>query len=219
MTASSSRRRQRHAGELVALALSAALACASQQSTSVEPVGPMAAESSPDSSATPARATERGEPDATASSVVTLIAKPGLWPLDVESARRVLTALGPVKREQPRPEALSLVGGPFGALERFDVDYSLEENKYWVFASAWFFLGGRDLDRLYRTIEARLIQLLGKPASTDRDAGAVLPTVTWDLGEAILSLAPSKDRGERQLMIAIHESDDERLGRLSGPAD
>src|SRR5262245_37670818 len=57
--------------------------------------------------------------DASADSVVTLIAKPGLWPLDVESARRVLQALGPVSREQPTENELALVGGPHGALGRF----------------------------------------------------------------------------------------------------
>jgi hypothetical protein len=145
---------------------------------------------------------------ASADRIVTLIAKPGLWPLDVESARRVLQALGPVTREQASPNELSLIGGPFGALERFDVDYSLDDDRYWVFGSAGFFLGDRDLTRLYRAVQARLTQLLGKPASTEDDEDEPLPTVTWDLGEALLSLAPSREGGEPRVMIAIHENPD-----------
>jgi hypothetical protein len=183
------------------------LACAAPPTTrvvaSVAP--PVAAPSGAEPESSPAPI-DSSTSDTTADSVVTLIAKPGLWPLDVESARRVLSALGPVKREQPTPNDLSLVGGPYGTLDRFDVDYSLDEGRYWVFDSAGFLLGGRDVARLYHAMEARLTQLLGKPASSDGDDGAPLPTVTWDLGEAVLSLAPSTDAGERRVMIAIHES-------------
>jgi hypothetical protein len=193
-------------------ALSTALACAAQPPTHT--VEPTAARMTARESSEPAASAEPKQPsrsDASADRVVTLIAKPGLWPLDVESARRVLQALGPVTREQPTPNDLSLVGGPFGALDRFDVDYSLDDGRYWVFGSAGFLLGDRDPVRLYRAVETRLTQLLGKPASTDGESGdegaaAELPTVTWDLGEAVLSLAPSSDGGEPRVMIAIHES-------------
>jgi hypothetical protein len=195
-----------------ALSLLVALGCGSSQSiragavepvASSEPSAPVAVE---EASAAPASAPSA--PDTTALSVVTLIAKPGLWPLDVESARRVLQALGPVTRQQASPEQLALVGGPYGALGRFSVDYTLDDQKYWVFGSAGFFLASSDQAALYHALEARLVQLLGKPAWRDDESGAPLPTSGWDLGEAVmLSLAPSEDGGERSVRIAISEPD------------
>ena len=119
-----------------------------------------------------------------------------MWRASSTNARRVLSALGPVQREQPTPSQASLVGGPFGPLDRYAVAYSLDDRQYWVFGSAGFYLGDRDVPRLYRALEARLTQLLGKPgrsAGAKGDAtGGALPTVAWDLGDAItLSLAPS----------------------------
>ena len=174
-----------------------------------------ASDAEPAPSATTARkATAAEEPspaDETADNVVTLIAKPGLWPLDVEAARRVLQAFGPVNHEQRSPSALSLVGGPYGALDRFDIAYSLDDKQYWVFGSAGFFLDDRDPARLYHTLEARLTQLLGKPARTEHDESATddarLPPVVWDLGEAWLSLAQSTDHGEDVVLIAIRENE------------
>jgi hypothetical protein len=159
----------------------------------------------------PGREEQTSEADETADNVVTLIAKPGLWPLDVEAARRVLQAFGPVNHEQRSPSALSLVGGPYGALDRFDIEYSLDDQHYWVFGSAGFFLDDRDPARLYHALEARLTELLGKPARTERDEspadGAALPPVVWDLGEAWLSLAQSTDHGEDVVLIAIRENE------------
>jgi hypothetical protein len=147
-------------------------------------------------------------PDTTAVRVVTLIAKPGLWPLDVESARRVLQALGPVTRQQPSDDELALVGGPFGSLDRYSVAYKLDDEKYWVFGSAGFVLEGTDQAALYHAIEGQLIQLLGKPESRDDESDAPLPTSRWDLGEAVtLSLAPSQGDGEHAVRIAISEPD------------
>jgi hypothetical protein len=135
--------------------------------------------------------------------VVELIAKPGLWPLDVGSAGRVLQALGPVTRQQPSEDELALVGGPYGALGRFSVAYTLDDEKYWVFGSAGFLLEGSDQAALYHTLEGRLIQLLGKPASRGGHGDAPLPTRRWDLGEQVmLSLAPS-DEGGNSVRIAI----------------
>lgn len=195
-----------------ALSLLVALGCGSSQPVragavepvaSSEPSAPVAVE---EASAAPASAPSA--PDTTAMSVVTLIAKPGLWPLDVESARRVLQALGPVTRQQASPEQLALVGGPYGALGRFSVDYTLDDQQYWVFGSAGFFLASSDQAALYHALEARLVQLLGKPAWRDDESGAPLPTSGWDLGEAVmLSLAPSEDGGERSVRIAISEPD------------
>jgi hypothetical protein len=224
MTDPSSRRRRLPAWGCVSLGLFTTLACASHPATrAVEPLAPPMApdvSAAPPTPATPAPASEPARSEATANSVVTLIAKPGLWPLDVDSARRVLTALGPVSREQATPNDLSLVGGPIGALSRFDVDYSLEDGKYWVFDSAGFFLGDRDMSRLYRSVEARLTQLLGKPESAARNKvdAAALPTVTWHLGEASLSLSPSSAGGEQRVLIAIRESG-ASLAAASAPAD
>lgn len=196
----------------LALVLPVAVGCGAPQSVragAAEPVAPPAAPAANGNElASPTPASTTPAPDATAVSVVTLIAKPGLWPLDVESARRVLQALGPVTRQQATADELSLVGGPYGALERFSVAYTLEDDKYWVFGSAGFLLEGADQAQLYHTLEARLIQLLGKPAWRDDESGAALPTSGWDLGEAVtLSLAPSEESGDRQVRIAISEPD------------
>lgn len=203
------------------LVLGASLACTGQtaapaRAPAATPHGDAAdAESSASattaSTAPDAPAREESRADETADNVVTLIAKPGLWPLDVEAARRVLQAFGPVNREQRSPSALSLVGGPYGALDRFDIAYSLDDEQYWVFGSAGFFLDDRDPARLYHTLEARLTQLLGKPARTDGDESVPEtsgpPPVVWDLGEAWLSLAQSTDHGEDVVLIAIRENE------------
>jgi hypothetical protein len=211
MTHSSSSRRQRLGWGNITAALATALACAGQPSRgAVQP----SAQGLHEASATPppttdGRGTEAPDasgPNTTADAVVTLVAKPGLWPLDVESARRVLQTLGPVKQEQASPDALSLVGGPTGALDRFDVTYSRDEQQYWVFDSAGFVIAGRESLRLYRLIETRLTQLLGAPASTETHADDELPSATWDLGEEMtLSLGPSPSGDSRLLMIAISE--------------
>ncbi len=192
MIHSHSRRRWRFEWAYAASAFCAALACAAQPSRGAnEPATPpraaeagaQASTGSPSSSESSARneTVESSQALESADGVVTLIAKPGLWPLDVESARHILQALGPVAREQATPKDLSLVGGSFGALDRFAVAYSLDEQSYWVFGSAGFFLGGADLARLYRSVEGRLTQLLGKPKWTDDSSDPELPTRAWDL--------------------------------------
>lgn len=194
----------------VIAALPAAVACAAPQAAPVraaEPAPPPRA-AAPPAPRAPVAAQPPSDPSSHAASavgVVTLIAKPGLWPLDVESARRVLQALGPVANEQPTPDELSLVGGPFGALERFAVAYSLDDERYWVFGSAGFVLEDDEQAHLYRTLEAHLLQLLGPPTTT-RDGGDGLPTSAWDLGEEVfLSLAPRRADGEQSVKIAIAE--------------
>ena len=219
MTDSSSSRRQRLGWGNVTIALATALACAGQPSGGAVLPGAQTVHESPRS---PAPATEGhgidapdpSAPSTTADAVVTLVAKPGLWPLDVESARRVLQSLGPVKQEQVTPDALSLVGGPTGALDRFDVTYSRDEQQYWVFDSAGFVIAGHESLRLYRLLETRLTQLLGAPASTETHDNDELPRATWDLGEEMaLSLGPSPSGDDRLLMIAISEPKE----RLAGP--
>jgi hypothetical protein len=188
-----------------------AVGCGARQSAGAGAAPIVAPEAPASAAAEDARAApppSKPSPDMTAVNVVTLIAKPGLWPLDVESARRVLQALGPVAREQPADDELALVGGPYGTLERYSVAYKLDDQKYWVFGSAGFFLESADRAQLYHTLEARLIELLGKPARRDGEKGAELPTSAWDLGEAVtLSLAPSDEGGEGSVRIAISEPD------------
>jgi len=197
-----------------ALGLTTVLACAGRPAP--EPAAPLApsaalaepaAEASGPTSVPPA--TDSPQSNETVDKVVTLIAKPGLWPLDADAAKRVLQVLGPVKREQQSAEGMSLTGG-VGEVGSFDVDYSLEDERYWVFDSAGFFLNDRDLGRLYRSVEARLRQLLGKPTWSDSDRGSEeLPVVGWDLGEAItLSLAPRTEGDGQGIEIAIRESSD-----------
>lgn len=208
MSRCSSHRRQRLAAARLLLALSTALACAAQQPRGplapVEPAPPVVAEPPVETPRSPpAPGDEPPGSNATIESVVALIAKPNLWPLDIDSARRVLSALGPVKREQPTPTRVSLVGGPFGPLERYDVAYSLDDQQHWVFGSAGFVLAQRDLPRLYHELEARLTQLLGKPAQKATAKASALPTPAWDLGDAImLSIAPSSKSGECRVLIA-----------------
>jgi hypothetical protein len=205
----SSPRRERVAGARLLLALSTALACAASQPNEalvpVQPAAPPVASESPVETprSAPAPADEAPASNATVESVVGLIAKPNLWPLDIESARRILSALGPVTREQPTASHVSLVGGPVGPLARYEVAYSLDAQQYWAFGSAGFVLADRDLPRLYRTLETRLTQLLGKPARSAAVKAGALPMTAWDLGDAILlSLAPSGKTGECRVLIA-----------------
>lgn len=190
------------------------LACAARQNVPSAPTPPepmVAAESSAAPAPEPPPAPEEPRPSASTDSIVTLIAKPGLWPLDVESARRVLESLGPVTREQPSAGSLELVGGPFGALDRFGVAYALDDQRYWVFGSAGFLLEDRDPELLYRSLRMRLIELLGKPLWTEDESDTELPTTAWDIGEAMtLSLAPSTEGDARRVLIAIAEQDEKR---------
>jgi hypothetical protein len=219
MTRSSSSRRPRLGWGNAAATLLTAFGCAGQPAPGmVRPSATRVAEApATEAPATDAPSDPPG-PHTTADSVVTLVAKPGLWPLDVDSARRVLQTLGPVKQEQTTPNELSLVGGPAGALDRFDVTYSRDEQQYWVFGSAGFVIAGQESLRLYRLLETRLIQLLGAPASTETRADTQLPSATWDIGEEMtLSLGPSPSGDDRLLMIAISEPKNRPAGARSAP--
>lgn len=194
--------------------LLAALACAGHPSDRpVEPATtPVARENASDPASSPAAdeppaPSEPERAEGNADEVVTRIAKPGLWPLDVEAARMVLQASGMVAHEQRSDSDLSLVGGPYGALDRFDIAYSLDDKQYWVFGSAGFFLEDRDPVRLYHALEARLTQLLGKPARSKHHEDGALPPVVWDLGEAWLSLAPTTEHGQDLVSITIRENE------------
>lgn len=198
------------------LLLPLALACAPRHATPPAAPAPLHGPELPVESAkepAPAQtpAPEEPRPSASTDNIVTLIAKPGLWPLDVDSARRVLGSLGPVKKEQTTDRSLELVGGPFGTLGRFDVRYALDDEQYWVFGSAGFLLEDADPTLLYRSVRARLTELLGKPLWTEQEADDELPTTAWDIGEAMtLSLAPRDEGDERRILIAIAEQDEKR---------
>jgi len=141
--------------------------------------------------------------------LITLIARPGQWPLDVDAAEQLLQPLGPVRREQPVAEALSLLGGPSGVLNRFEVSYSTDEQGRWMFEGASFFLGDADLVRLHEAVKGLLTQQLGKAEWTEDDAGE-LEAVGWDLGGVTkLLFALSPNEGERLLRISIAEPEGE----------
>jgi hypothetical protein len=196
------------------LLLPLTLACAARQAPPPAPAPPpseVPVESVEARPAAPPPVPEEPRPSASTDSIVTLIAKPGLWPLDVDSARRVLEALGPVKKEQNTSSSLELVGGPFGALDRFGVTYALDDQQYWVFGSAGFLLEDPDPTQLYRSVRARLTELLGKPLWTEKENDEGLPTTSWDVGEAMtLSLTPRTEGNERWVMIAIAEQGENR---------
>lgn len=181
------------------LALACALACGAPRATGVaEPVSAAAAPPASAPAAPPEEPTPVSpSPVSTADAVVTLVAKPYLWPLHVDAASRVLEQLGPLRSEQPSASALSLAGGPFGSLQSFEVAYSLDPDSYWEFGSAGFVLREADPVALYHALAQRLAELLGKPLRVESVESPALPAVAWNLGEAMtLSLAPSAEGDE-----------------------
>jgi hypothetical protein len=163
--------------------------------------------SSPEAPPSPApSAVVTSSHDTTPEEAVALIARPALWPLDVEAARDLLRKLGPVTDEQPVPSELSLESRPSGAVRRAAVSYVLDEQHHWRFDSAGFFFGDADLQHLHDQLQALLIQQLGKAEWTENDAGDGLSSSGWALREPLeLSFGPSPNGGEPFLMIAISE--------------
>jgi hypothetical protein len=139
---------------------------------------------------------------------VELVVKRDLWPLEPASAEKLLQELGHVRREVPFPRALSIVGGPTGPVERFEVSYSQDDDGHWTFNAASFFLRDPDLQALYQKLETRIIERLGKPAWTERQGD--LPSSGWNLGRDMsLLLAASPNQGERLLMLSVSEPEGE----------
>jgi hypothetical protein len=139
---------------------------------------------------------------------VDLVVKRELWPLKPASAEELLQGLGQVRRETPIPRALSLVGGPTASVARFEVSYSQDEDGHWTFNAATFFLGDADLPRLYRRLQTRITERLGKPEWTEKQND--LPSSGWSLGRDMsLLLAPSPNQGERLVMLSISEPEGE----------
>jgi hypothetical protein len=144
--------------------------------------------------------------DTTLEEAVALVARPALWPLDMDPARDLLQKFGPVTNEQPAPSELSLESGPSGALRRAEVSYTLDEQRHWHFDSAGFFFGNADLKQLHDQLQALLIQQLGKPEWTENDAAGEVSSSGWALREPPkLLFSPSPNGGEPYLMIAISE--------------
>jgi len=140
---------------------------------------------------------------------VDLVVKRELWPLEPASAEEILQGLGHVRRETPAPDVLSLVGGPTGALARFEVSYSQDADGRWTFNVASFFFGGEpDLPALYQKIETRITERLGKPKWTEKQEE--LPSSGWSLGRDMsLLLTSSPNQGERLVMLSISEPEGE----------
>jgi hypothetical protein len=197
----------------VSLTVWCALACAASPSPgpASPAAAPAAAGTSPVQSASPDGALPRVGPEAevTLEQLIPLVARPGQWPLDIDAAEQLLQPLGPVRREQPVAEALSLRGGPSGVLNRYEVSYSADEEGHWMFDGASFFLGGADLLRLHDAVAGLLTQQLGKADWTEDDA-AGLASAGWALGGAMkLVFSPSPNGGEPLLMISIAEPESE----------
>ena len=98
-----------------------------------------------------------------AEELVKLVAQRKLWPLKADVAEEQLRALGPWKREQPIPEALTLVAGRSGLVARSEISYSADARKRWIFVGASFFVADPDLAHLYRALSEVIQKQLGKP--------------------------------------------------------
>lgn len=144
--------------------------------------------------------------EASVEDIVALATDRTLWPARPEVAEERLRLFGSLKREQPVPEVLTLVGGRSGPLERVEVSYSADGKNGWIFLGASFFLGASDLPRLQKTIEADLRKQLGKPRFTKKGKGEEIPALGWKLhGRMELLLRKSPVEGEKLLLVMISE--------------
>ena len=135
-----------------------------------------------------------------------MVAQRKLWPLKADSAEEQLSALGPWKREQPIPEALTLVAGRSGLVARSEIAYSADAKKRWIFVGASFFVADPDLPHLYRALSEVIQKQLGKPRWTRKAANGDLPAAGWKLGNRLeLLLTRSPVEGERLLALMISE--------------
>ena len=152
--------------------------------------------------------TEKAPQGASIQQTVALVAKRNLWPLQPDKAESLLQALGPVHREEPMKHALSLEGGPSGALTRYSVSYSSEKKGVWAFNVASFAFAEADLQGLYATVKGQLTERLGKAEWAQR--GEEIPNTEWNLGRSMkLLLARSPNQGESALVISIAEPEGE----------
>jgi hypothetical protein len=152
--------------------------------------------------------TEKAPQGASIQQTVDLVAKRDLWPLQPDRAETLLQELGPVHRKEPMAHALSLEGGPSGALARFSVSYFSDDKGVWAFSVANFAFTEADLQGLYATVKGQLTERLGKAEWTQQ--GEELPSVEWSLGKSMkLLLARSPNQGENALVISVAEPEGE----------
>jgi hypothetical protein len=141
-----------------------------------------------------------------ANALVKLLAQRKLWPLKAEAVEEQFRALGPWKREQPIPEALTLVAGRSGIVERSEISYAADAKKRWIFVGASFFVADADLLRLYRSLSEAIAKELGKPRWTRKATGGDMPAAGWTLGKRLeLLLTRSPVEGEHLLALMISE--------------
>jgi hypothetical protein len=144
--------------------------------------------------------------DASTEALVKLVAQRKLWPLKAEAVEEQLRALGPWKREQPIPEALTLVAGHAGVVARTEISYAAAPKRRWVFLGASFFVADADLPRLYQALSDLIQKDLGKPRWTRKAAKGELPAAGWKLSKRLeLLLRQSPVEGERLIAILISE--------------
>jgi hypothetical protein len=157
------------------------------------------------------RPVQQGPEGASLERTIERIAKRNFWPLEPDRAESLLASLGPVHRQQSAEHALSLEGGPSGALARYDVSYSSDEKGAWAFSVANFAFAEADLRALYATLRGRLTERLGKADWAQQ--GEELPSTEWSLGNSMkLLLARSPSSGENTLVISIAEPEGEGEG-------
>jgi len=141
-----------------------------------------------------------------AEELVKLVAQRKLWPLKADAVEAQLRALGSWKREQPIPEALTLVAGRSGIVARSEISYTVDRKKRWIFVGASFFVADPDLAHLYRALSDVIQKQLGKPRWMRKAANGDLPAAGWKLSNHIeLLLTQSPVEGERLLALIISE--------------
>ena len=196
--------------------VAACLACGAAQ-TPAPVAAPAAAPASPEASPSPAvevpveqapEPVQQAPQGASIQQTIELVAKRNFWPLAPDKAESLLASLGPVQRQQSAEHALSLKGGPSGALARYDVSYSSDEKGAWAFSVANFAFADADLRALYATVSGRLTERLGKAEWAQQ--GEEIPSTEWGLGNSMkLLLARSPSAGENALVISIAEPEGE----------
>jgi len=144
--------------------------------------------------------------NAATSELVKLVAQKALWPLQADGVESHLQTLGPWKREQPIPEALTWVAGASKLATRAEVSYATDAKKRWSFVGASFFLGAADLDRLYRELNELIQHQIGKPRWTRKGSKGQAPSTGWRLANRLeLLLGRSPVDGEKLLVLTISE--------------
>lgn len=165
-----------------------------------------APKSAPTEPSKPTAAPGASSDTTSATDLVGLVAQRDLWPLKADSVADRLRPLGPWKREQPIPEALTLVGGRRGAIERAELSYSSDGKNGWIFVGASFFVRDTDLKRSYDDTAAAVQKQLGKPKWTRKASSGGIPSAGWKLPNRLeLLLSKSATEGEQLLALTVSE--------------